>query len=200
MSYYKKENSCYLYVPRHLIFEEYKKLSYPYGKKIVSNEFIKRIGKLAIVVWYFDDGNYNPYSNRIQLCSYCFSYKENKILQKILKEKFNLNFRIFHREQEKQHYLACHGVDTDNFLKFIKENAPYIPKSMTHKMGNFHRGNMKWIEKKRKFAKKREKDYYQNNKERIIKSHKNRSSKLLKNGICVACGKKNDSKNRDIFV
>lgn len=169
MRYNQKKNRCDLYIPRQSIFEEYREISYPNGEKIVSNKFIKKIGKLAICVWYFDDGCYNPITNGVQLCSYGFSYNENLKLQKILKNKFNLNFKIFHRHKQDQYYLACYGKDADKFLAFIKKNASYIPKSLTYKMGKFHKGNLKLIKRKTKFKKDGDKAYYQKNSKRIKK-------------------------------
>jgi hypothetical protein len=170
-------------------------------------------------------------------------------------EDFGLKFRIGCRHTRKNHkYLFCSGKETDNFLKFIKENALYIPKSMTYKMGKFHKGNLKWIEEKRKALKNQRDSYCQNNKKLIKKSnhryyeenknkikiklheyyqnnkdkweiyterrrqhpeklkemfHKyyvknkeririqglKKTNERIKNGLCVHCGKKNDSKN-----
>lgn len=258
-----KQNQITLTIPKkiqtnpekYLFFKEYRKLAYPNGKKSITNEFIKRIGKLAIVIWYFDDGSYNSYKNGIQIHSLCFLLEENKMLQRRLKD-FGLNFRIgccHSRKTDYPYYLFCYGKETDNFLKFIKENAIYIPKSMRYKMGKFHKGNLKLIEEKRKTLKlqrhnyrqinkerlkgtdhkyymenkirlnKRMKEYYQNNKDKwkiYIEKRRQHPEKLkemfhnyyiknkkririrdlkkinerLKNGLCVHCGKKNDSK------
>lgn len=160
-----------MYVPRHSIFQEYRELSYPDGKKIVTNKFIKRIDKLAIVVWYFDDGCYNPRKNSIVLCSMSFSHKENKKLQRMLKDRFGLNFRIgcVHRKTDYPYYLFCNGENTDNFLAFVKKNAPYISKSMSYKMGKLHKGNLKWIEEKMRDNKKSDRAYYKRNVKKIKK-------------------------------
>lgn len=192
MTYYEKTNSYFLHISRHQIFEKYRKLCYPNGKKTVTNKFIKRIGKLAICVWYFDDGCYCPRTDVIHLSTYCFSYEENQKLQRMLKDRFNLNFKIYHRIRGDQYYLACSGKDTDKFLTFIKKNALYIPKSMTHKIGKFHKQNSRWIRKaienrrngeriryqrdKEKISKRRH-EYYSNNKEKM----KKRSEEWRKN-------------------
>jgi len=173
-NYWTKQNQYLLYTRVSPLLKEYRELCYPDGKKIVSDEFIKRIGKLAIVVWYFDDGSYGVYKNGIQIHSLCFSLEENQKLQRMLKDKFGLNFHIHccrSRKTKYPYYLACNGKDTDRFLAFIKENALYIPKSMTYKMGKLHKGNLKWIEEKRKALKNQRDSYCQKNKKLIKKSN-----------------------------
>jgi hypothetical protein len=83
----------------------------------------------------------------------------------------NFKVRIFHQKNPKRthYFIVCHGKDTDKFLAFVKKNAPYIPKSMTYKMGEFDKRNKKYIEKKRKLYRNRLKFYYQDNKEKIQK-------------------------------
>lgn len=193
--YYGKEKCYHLYVPKQKIFQEYRELCYPNGKKIISNKFIKRIGKLAICIWYFDDGSYNPCFNGVVISSQGFSYEENQKLQKMLKDKFGLNFRIDYRKNGNHHFLACSGKNTDKFLAFIKENAPYIPKSMIYKMGKLHKNNLKWIDeqieirkvkrnyyhhKNRKQMRKKMRDYYQNNKEKFKEYEENHKEEIEK--------------------
>jgi hypothetical protein len=251
---WSKQNQYRLNTQVSPIFKEYRKLFYPNGKKTIPDKFLNKIGKLAIVVWYFDDGSYNPIKNGIQIHSLCFSLEENQKLQKRLKD-FGMNFRIgcIHSKKTKfPYYLFCYGKETDKFLSFIRENAIYIPKSMTYKMGKFNKDNLKWIEEKRKALqnqrhnyrqinkeqlkkidheyyiknqkrlKKVFKEYYQNNKdkweiytkrrrehpeklkeyfsnyymenkERYAKQYLKRTKERLRNGLCVHCGKKNDS-------
>lgn len=156
-----------LYIPKQTIFKKYRKLCYPNGKKIVSNKFIKRIGKLAIVVWYFDDGNYNPMMNTISIFSMGFSYEENQKLQRMLKDRFNLNFRISHENRGDLYFLRCFGKDTDNFLDFIKKNVIFIPKNLIYKLGKFDKRNSKWIESAQELKKKMDKEYYNQNSKKI---------------------------------
>lgn len=177
MHYYGKRNSCQLYVPRHSVFQEYREISYPDGKKRITGKFIKRIGKLAICVWYFDDGCYCAATNRIAIYSMCFSYEENRKLQRVLKERFGLNFRIQCMKRkidsDYPYFLNCtKKKDVDVFLRFIKENAPYIPKSMTYKMGKLDKGNLKWIEEKAKSFQQMKKDYYQKNREKLRENYR----------------------------
>jgi hypothetical protein len=172
--YYEKPNCYQIYIPKNSIFQEYREISYPDGKKIVSNKFIKRIGKLAICIWYFDDGSYNPQINRIKLCSYGFSYEENKKLQNMLKNKFGWNFFLYcyKRKSKNLYYLVCNGKDTDKFLDFIKKNTLYIPKSMTYKMGKLDKCNLEWIEEKKESFKRSQKKYVLQNRKLIYKRQK----------------------------
>jgi hypothetical protein len=180
MKFYKKHNYYQLYIPKNSFFQEYRKLSYPDGKKRITNKFIDKIGKLAIVIWYFDDGSYSLRTNLSVISSYCFTYKENQKLQRMLKNRFGLNFGIFQRKYKNQSYLACHGENTNKFLEFIKKNAPYIPKSMTYKMGRFDKRNKKWVKENIKKIKKARDNYNQKNKKRIAKWRKNNPEKIAK--------------------
>lgn len=173
MKYYEQINYCQLYIPRKKIFEEYRKLCYPNGKKIISNKLIKGIGKLAICIWYFDDGSYCSRSNKIVICTYCFSLKENKKLQRMLKKRFGLNFGINHRSQGDQYYLVCNSRDVDKFLKFIKKNSTFIPKSLRYKLGKFDKRNLKSIEENKKRVSKIRCNYYHKNRKEIRKAKRN---------------------------
>lgn len=168
INYYKKGIPS-LYTRVHPDLKEYRQLVYPDGKKRITKEIIDKIGNLAIVVWYFDDGSYQPLYNGIEISSYCFSYEENKMLQKMLKDKFSLNFNIYHRHAKNHYYLGCAGENTDIFLSFIKRNALYIPKNLTYKLGNFDKRNIEWIKDKRQQKRDMDKEHYKKNSKRIKK-------------------------------
>jgi len=177
-SYRNPNGMPHIEIHGYEIFKDYYKMLYSNGKKnILPQEFLKKIDKLAIVIWYFDDGHYALGKNSIVLATNCFSYENQIKLQELLKEKFSLNFRIQTNRRngkKEQYYLVNYGGDANKFLDFIKENVVYIPECFIHKMGHLDKRNTIKIENNRIKNIKYLKNYYLQNREKAIEYAKKR--------------------------
>lgn len=82
----------------------------------------------SLAYWYMDDGNLEK--NGCSLSTNRFSYKDNKLLQKILKEKFLLNVII--RKDKIYYRMVINSID---FLIFKKLVQPFILPCFFYKLG-----------------------------------------------------------------
>ena len=101
------------------------------GKKRLTDSILNRFDEITLAFMYMDDGSLvlhkDPkrlgeyHSREIYLAVNNFTLHEVTKLQSLLKNKWNLNFRISH---EKNGYrLCCNG---ENAIKFCSLVAPYI--------------------------------------------------------------------------
>ena len=113
--------------------------TYENDKKVIKLDGLKKISDLSLAIWFMDDGTFikrfktrtgklkeNPYISQIRLCTHSFSLEENQLIQKFLKNKFNLEFRIYTTKGKERllYYLAY--VGKENVNKFIGIVKPYI--------------------------------------------------------------------------
>jgi len=114
------------------------------GKKQIYDECEEYFSERTLALWYMDDGSagiYNDKGANSTLNTQGFSYEEHEILQRILKNKFDLDCRIAdENKKDGRHY---------NFLAFNNENSrklhnmiqEYIHPSMYYKLLPEFRGN-----------------------------------------------------------
>lgn len=128
------DKNGYLYRYAYFNTEELKFLYrdiYINGEKRLTKNILNRFTDLTLAIMYMDDGSLvlhkdpkrpNEYHSReIYLAVHSFSKKEVESLQKLLKDKWDLNFRI---SQEKSGYrLCCNGT---NAIKFCSIIAPWV--------------------------------------------------------------------------
>lgn len=133
------------YTYRYAYFND-DKLSYFYniiyknGKKVITEELINNFDKISLSFFYMDDGclslrkyinkdgnwtgNYK--SKEIYLCTHSFNLDEAKIFIKMLRDKFDLEFRM---TLDKGHpRLWC---NTKNTIKMLKIVSPIVSKFET---------------------------------------------------------------------
>ncbi len=104
-------------------------ITYPKGKKKLTKEWIEQVTPISLAYWFLDDGTF--YSKRL-LCSLCtnsFDPKMIKVLITYLKDKFNINFKLYITSKGPVINLTKHSET----LKFLKLISPYIPNCMKYK-------------------------------------------------------------------
>jgi DNA-binding CsgD family transcriptional regulator len=110
---------------------ELRDIFYPEGKKIFPYEYMRdNLEGEGLSYWHLDDGNY--YKNIIKLCTYGYSYEEQKLIIKLLEEKFNIDGRIDKRNSRRDYYISLRKNSTKDFINLIE---PYIIPSMRYKIG-----------------------------------------------------------------
>jgi hypothetical protein len=182
------------------LLKEIRKDVYIDGKKAkINKNFLDKIDKQAIVVWYFDDGHYSLGKRSVVIATNCFRLEDQERLQKLLKNKFDLNFRIQicrKKGREDQYMLVNYGEDAISFLRFIRKNAKFIPKSMIYKLGDVDERNKRIIADKRQEIKERQKEQYQNNRENKLnqmKEYYSKNSKIIKKKTSIY---RNENRNK----
>jgi len=110
---------------------EYRKMFYPEGTKIVNSIILKKLSKLAIAVWFCDDGNiyYNGHNCHLSLSINGFTEVERSLVIDYFKEYWNLNF--------KPHGKAIRLTSLSEVSKFYNLFGDFIPESMIYKTLNY---------------------------------------------------------------
>jgi len=106
----------------HPEFLKFYNFFYKNGKKKISREALNQLTPFSIAIWYMDDGSYIKSRGRALLATNSFSYKEQLIIQKYFKEKWNLPTTIGTSDSG-THYLR---FNTENSIKFLKIIEKYI--------------------------------------------------------------------------
>jgi len=133
-----------------LIFEKFRKMFYSDGKKRITRKALNRLEPLGLAVWYMDDGSVTvhkkKYSRELHLNTYSF-YREQKIIQKYFKERWNISVRI---SRSKGNYrIALNAIEGKKLLHLIR---PYIVDSMKYKLDLGYRKNFHNAELLQSFA------------------------------------------------
>jgi LAGLIDADG DNA endonuclease family len=93
-------------------------------KKTVNYEFIRDLDAFGLAVWYMDDGFVTKNSFQISSCS--FSDEEIGVLQRILKENFDINTN---KNAVNEIYIVAESRE-----RFISLVSPYIIPSLKYKL------------------------------------------------------------------
>lgn len=111
-------------------------------KKIIGNrKLLNRLNPMGIAIWYMDDGHINirkdknkrPMGFYIKI-SLCEPKEEVQVVIDYFKEKWGINFYMFHEGRKENSFSICCG--TKEGLKFISLVRPYVEQvpSMLHKI------------------------------------------------------------------
>lgn len=112
-------------------------------KKIIGNrKLLNRLTEQEIAIWYMDDGNLDfritKKTNRIHgfyiKISTCTPKEETQTIIDFFKEKWGINFYMFHEGKKPDSYSLCCG--TKEGIKFVELVKPYVSQvpSMQHKI------------------------------------------------------------------
>lgn len=89
------ENDCHIRSSRSDPWcVKLRKEFYPDGKKVVTEKILNKIDKLALLIWYLDDGSING-DNRIAIATHCFTYDEHLIMKKYFKDRWKFETKIY---------------------------------------------------------------------------------------------------------
>jgi len=172
--YYEKTR---LYSRQLAILLDYRDIFYPKGKKKISSEILNQLNELGLAIWYCDDGNYHILGKNVRIMTDCFSYKEQKIIQKWFKKRFDLKCKITKRNTGR-YFIEFNRNESNKFLKIVKN---CIPTPMKYKLGHLWEGNSEILKSALRRASLRQKKYYIKNKETILeKQNKYRKKSSVK--------------------
>jgi DNA-binding CsgD family transcriptional regulator len=125
-----KENGSFrLSAQRNVSFNKYRDIFYRNntGKRV--SRYLYKLKALGLAIWSMDDG-YKK-ANSFVLCTNSFTFKEVKLLQKILKHNFNLETTI----QKSNLGQPLIYIKRKSFKLFRDTISPYIHESMQYKIG-----------------------------------------------------------------
>lgn len=111
------------------------------NKKVLGNrKLLNRLDAKGIAIWYMDDGHINIRKDKGRPCGFyikistCEPKQEVQTIIDFFKERWNINFYMFHEGKKEDSYSLCCG--TKEGLKFINIVKPYVSQvpSMIHKI------------------------------------------------------------------
>ena len=126
----------------HPLYTRARKIIYHGGIKTVTPTWLNWLDERGLAIWYMDDGSLMKYrtrnkSGRLRICSRSirlntcgFTLEENQLLQKHLKEKFDLSFRLTY--MAKKYWALAAGATVAN--KLFEIIRPYIVPCMEYKV------------------------------------------------------------------
>lgn len=101
---------------------------YKNNKKTINKKFLNKLKPLGLAIWYMDDGNLMWRKNNglfrvsgCQLSTQGFTKKENIIIQKWLKEVYNIITFLVYNKRYKNPYIRLNQTNTFKFFKIIKD-------------------------------------------------------------------------------
>lgn len=112
------------------IFNRYRELFYPNGRKVVPQSISDFLDDpLSLAVWYMDDGYKRTDNSGLYLCTSGFNKSENRLLQECLFTNFGVGTNIHYAGG----YARLH-IPSKNMWKFCDYIRPYIIPSMCYKL------------------------------------------------------------------
>jgi len=110
-------------------------------KKIIANKrMLNRLTPLELAIWYMDDGHINIRKTKGKVhgfyvkISLCEPKEEVQTIIDYFKEKWNINFYMFHEGKKKDSYSLCCGTKEGiKFIELVKEYVQKVP-SMKYKI------------------------------------------------------------------
>lgn len=124
----KRENSImYSFVTvTHNDFRFFRKLFYENNKKIIRPEIINYVTERSLAYWIMDDGCLNKGCN-IRLSTDGFSYKEQLILQDMLKSKFGVRSKIvrYIRNGKEYYFISINKRNSQILSDLVRDYILY---------------------------------------------------------------------------
>jgi recombination protein RecA len=116
----------------HNDFRFFRHLFYENNKKVIRQELSNYVTERSLAYWIMDDGTLNNRCN-IRLSTDSFSYKEQLILQSMLKSKFNVRSKIakYNRNQKEYYYISINKRNSQLLSNLVRQ---YILKDFMYKI------------------------------------------------------------------
>ena len=149
----------------------YHDLFYEDGVKKISLSLLNQLDTLALAVWYCDDGSYDYQDRHIMLHTEGFSYKENLLLRKWFKNKWDLD-NSFKKAHSGQVGLRFDVKNSDKFLELVKNHILELPESIRYKLGHLWDGNIRKLDEAKIRKKQRMRQYESREEVKIRRNQK----------------------------
>jgi hypothetical protein len=129
-----KETHCLLLQSKvHPYFTKLRTRLYPNNRKMLCRWWLNQLTERSLAYWIMDDGaaNYADNSYTIIISSYSFTYGEHLLLQRFLKQKFNLNVNL-QKVDRGNGYVFRFNVENSKKLRDLIK--PYVLDCMLYKI------------------------------------------------------------------
>lgn len=107
----------------HLLLNDLYSNGYANSKACIHEQYLYQIDDYGLYIWYLDDGSLQNGSH-IVLCTDGFTYDENIIIQKFLKEKFDISSKI-QKVKKENHYNYRIRLVVGETVKFFNIIGKY---------------------------------------------------------------------------
>jgi len=137
-SYYIKTKTMKILYPFYELFYQDTK------KKHITENFLSTdwFTCKSLAYWFMDDGHCENKAGRYKISTQCFSLEEQKLLQILLKKKFNLDTVLY--KKDRSNILVIKRNSIKLFRELIE---PFIIPSMKYKLGTFKRDSRGFLMK-----------------------------------------------------
>jgi hypothetical protein len=131
---------------RHPFFNTFRERMYGTGKKAIDPHYLKLLDWESMAIWYMDDGYISNYmskkvypQDRLGLCTNGFTYGDNWLLKKEIKDIFDIEFNVQGCKQNGHlnYRLILRPRDVP---KFIDNISKYVLPSFNYKLEQTHTG------------------------------------------------------------
>ncbi len=121
---------------------ELRRAVYVAGKKVFSEDYLKRLTPLALAVWYMDDGSFSlrakglqqrtrEGSGRSEICVAAMEPATRLRIAEYLRDTWNLNVKLSNRGRHKVAYLQFSKDETAKLHALV---APFVHPTMQYKL------------------------------------------------------------------
>lgn len=138
---YSCKEQLSLYTKCHPFFTEMRKRIYINNKKTIDPHYLKLWDAKSLAILYMDNGWLEKKINkngaiyyRLALATHTFSYGDNMLFKKLIKEKYSIEFDIMKHKQKSGEYKFYLRNSKDNSLRFIDLVSPFILPSFEYKI------------------------------------------------------------------
>lgn len=135
----------------HPLFTKVYSRMYLNGKKVIDPHYLKLLDWETLAIWFMDDGSNRPnirkYKDKVyyyvptpNLATNCFSYGDNLLIKKAIKENLGIEFNISRHSKSslgEQQYIL--NLLSSSYDKFIKEIEKYILPSFQYKLNPYEK-------------------------------------------------------------
>ena len=125
----------------HPFYTKMRKNFYLDGRKMIHPHYMKLWTEQTLAILYMDDGWLEKTLNkngtiyyRIGIATHNFTYGDNILLKKFIKEKFAIEFDVQRQKQKSGEYKWYLRNSKNNSLRFIDLISPYIFPSFEYKI------------------------------------------------------------------
>ena len=133
-----------LHTMHHPFYTTMRNNFYSNSVKIINPHYLKLWDAQSLAIVYMDDGwlektiqkSGNIYY-RIGIATHSYSYGDNMLLKKMIKEKFAIEFDIKRHKQKSGEYMFYLRNSKDNAIRFIDLVSPFIFPSFQYKINKF---------------------------------------------------------------
>lgn len=145
-----RQNMCCFRTISHPIFTKIYREIYPAGIKRISDEWLSQLTPFSLAIWHMDDGSITQSNHRTRISTESFSHKEHLLIQRYLKQKWDILVGIRSSPCPGKFLLLFRAEERDKFFTLIE---PYIIPEMRYKLYNKEREWKKWTSTEIKFLK-----------------------------------------------